>query len=97
MQLFLEPGLFQWLRWCKNGVPKFMGIIELAEAGFPVSRIYKPHFDAQRFNLHETLEEYFERSYALIKCILERHFQGNRLINDALHYKILKNSLYPHL
>ncbi|VDN33626.1 unnamed protein product [Gongylonema pulchrum] len=79
LELLVEPGLFQWMRWCKNRMPEFLSINELVKADFPVSTTYKPLYNAQNYDLHETLEEYFQRSYALIKNILARHSEGTIL------------------
>ncbi|MFH4976881.1 hypothetical protein AB6A40_003590 [Gnathostoma spinigerum] len=67
----IEPGLFQWTRWCKHGVlPQWLCPAELCAAGFPVNVNHVPiDYD---LDLHETLKNYYDRSYDFIKKLLEK-------------------------
>ncbi|VDK46349.1 unnamed protein product [Anisakis simplex] len=80
LQLNIEPGLFEWTQWCRNGIPSWMYPEELASIGYPINTKYEPLTRAVDLKLNESLEEYYDRSYVLIESILKRHQQGTVLI-----------------
>lgn len=79
-QIRIEPGLFQWMHWCKNGVPQWITADELAAAGFSIDTSYSPIDNARNFDLDETLADYYNRSFALMKNILKEHDKGKILL-----------------
>ncbi|VDM43090.1 unnamed protein product [Toxocara canis] len=80
LQLNVEPGLFEWTQWCRNGIPSWMHPDELESIGYPVNASYAPFVRTEDLKLKESLDEYYDRSYALIRQILKRHPQGTVLI-----------------
>ncbi|XP_033345425.1 protein UBASH3A homolog [Bombus vosnesenskii] len=75
----IEPGLIEWLAWYPNGVPVWMTSEELIKAGFNVDKSYNPIVKAKDLPLKENAAQYYERSYELIKQIIENTV-GNILI-----------------
>lgn len=80
LQLNIEPGLFEWTQWCRNGIPSWMRPDELENIGYPINTSYTPFVRVEDLKLKESLDEYYDRSYALIRKILKRHSQGNSSI-----------------
>ena len=72
-EINVEPGLFEWLGWYQTGSPMFMSLTEFSESGFPVNINYSPVWPLVRYNLAETTEQYYDRSYQVTKEILRRH------------------------
>ncbi|XP_053983392.1 ecdysteroid-phosphate phosphatase isoform X1 [Hylaeus volcanicus] len=75
----IEPGLIEWLAWYPNGVPVWMTSEELMKAGFNVDESYDPIIKTKELPLKENAAQYYERSYELIKRIIESTV-GNILI-----------------
>ncbi|CAK9828219.1 Ubiquitin-associated and SH3 domain-containing protein B [Anthophora retusa] len=75
----IEPGLIEWLAWYPNGVPVWMTSDELIKAGFNIDKSYDPVIKAKELPLKENAAQYYERSYELIKRIIESTV-GNILI-----------------
>ena len=75
----IEPGLIEWLAWYPNGVPVWMTSEELIGAGFNVDESYEPVIKTKELPLRENAAQYYERSYELIKQIIESTV-GNILI-----------------
>ncbi|KAK9302435.1 hypothetical protein QLX08_005579 [Tetragonisca angustula] len=75
----IEPGLIEWLAWYPNGVPIWMTSEELITAGFNIDKNYDPIIKAKDLPLKENAAQYYERSYELIKRIIENTV-GNILI-----------------
>ncbi|KZC13855.1 Ubiquitin-associated and SH3 domain-containing protein B [Dufourea novaeangliae] len=76
----VEPGLIEWLAWYPNGVPVWMTSDELIKAGFNIDKSYNPVIKAKELPLKENAAQYYERSYELIKQIIESTTVGNILI-----------------
>lgn len=75
----IEPGLIEWLAWYPNGIPVWMTSEELINAGFNVDKNYSQIMRAKDLPLKENAAQYYERSYELIKRIIESTV-GNILI-----------------
>lgn len=75
----VEPGFIEWLAWYPNGIPVWMTSEELIKAGFNVDANYEPIVKAKELPLKENAAQYYERSYDLIKKIIECT-DGNILI-----------------
>ncbi|XP_017892863.1 protein UBASH3A homolog isoform X2 [Ceratina calcarata] len=75
----IEPGLIEWLAWYPNGVPVWMTSEELLNAGFNIDKSYDPIIKAKELPLKENAAQYYERSFELIKRIIENTV-GNILI-----------------
>ncbi|XP_003699375.1 ecdysteroid phosphate phosphatase [Megachile rotundata] len=75
----IEPGLIEWLAWYPNGVPVWMTSEELIKAGFNIDKTYDPIIKTKELPLKENAAQYYERSYELIKQIIENTV-GNILI-----------------
>lgn len=76
LKLHIEPGLFEWCGWYRNGMPAWMTPLELAHCGFNVSQDYKPVINALALNTSETSEEYYMRNLLVTSKALES-FPGN--------------------
>lgn len=69
----VEPGLFEWLGWYKDGLPRFMTVQELRDCGFSVNTAYNIVMPSSKYNLQETMEQHYERSHFIATEILRRH------------------------
>lgn len=67
----IEPGLFEWLGWYKNGLPNFMTAEQLHTQRYPVDITYRPVHPIKQFNMNESIDQYFERSYRAVKTVLD--------------------------
>ena len=76
--IHIEPGLFEWLGWCRNGPPPFMTHAELVDVGFNIMTSYEPACPTSSYNMDETIEQYYDRCHSVTKSILQRHeHEGN--------------------
>ncbi|XP_043490897.1 protein UBASH3A homolog isoform X1 [Polistes fuscatus] len=75
----IEPGLTEWLAWYPAGVPTWMTPTELINAGYNVDTNYNHIIEVKDLTIKETSTQYYERSYKLIKHIIE-NTKGNILI-----------------
>ncbi|KAF8773959.1 ecdysteroid-phosphate phosphatase-like [Argiope bruennichi] len=73
----IEPGLFEWLSWYRDGMPKWMSLEELKSYGFNVSMDYQPILTPMDLmNTKESSEEYYNRNYLVTTKLLEK-YPGN--------------------
>ena len=72
-EINLEAGLFEWLGWYQNGMPRLMTISEFRENGFHVSASNTQIWPTSKFNMAETTEQYYDRCHSVTKEILKRH------------------------
>lgn len=79
LEIKIEPGLMEWVAWYQNGLPTWMTPEELFDGGFKIDKTYKPVVRTDELPLRENAAEYYERSYALMKSIIE-NTKGNVLI-----------------
>ncbi|XP_012273406.1 protein UBASH3A homolog isoform X2 [Orussus abietinus] len=75
----IEPGFIEWLAWYPNGLPTWMTPTELLEAGFNIDQNYRPIIQTNELPSRENAAQYYERSFELIKKIIE-NTAGNVLI-----------------
>lgn len=80
LRINVEPGLFEWTQWCRSGIPCWMQPEELENIGYPINTSYAPFIRAEDLRLKESIEEYYERSYALVRKILKKHTKGTILL-----------------
>ncbi|WKY03370.1 hypothetical protein Q1695_004815 [Nippostrongylus brasiliensis] len=76
----IEPGLIDFLQWYRNTLPSFMRPDELKENGYPVNMAYEPITRLSSLPETESLEEYYDRSFCVMKGIVQRHSRGTILI-----------------
>ncbi|XP_055356053.1 ecdysteroid-phosphate phosphatase-like [Paramacrobiotus metropolitanus] len=81
IKLCVEPGLYEWLGWVKEGHPEWLTAAELHAFGIPVDLDYRPVFEVKQLNYEETTEEYYMRNGLVVKRALEAcgHEGGNLL------------------
>ncbi|CAL1283704.1 unnamed protein product [Larinioides sclopetarius] len=73
----IEPGLFEWLSWYRDGMPKWMSVEELKNYGFNVSMDYEPILaPLDLMNIKESSEEYYNRNFLVTTKLLEK-YPGN--------------------
>ncbi|KAH7703823.1 Protein T07F12.1, partial [Aphelenchoides avenae] len=78
--LRVEPGLFEWMRFCREDRPSWLTGDEAITAGYPVDKGYHPLYRPSELKLAESLEEYYDRSYAVVRRALEQNPSGNVLL-----------------
>ncbi|VDM95595.1 unnamed protein product [Thelazia callipaeda] len=71
LKINVEPGLYEWTRWCPNGVPSWMTLEELTRLGYPINAYYIPLLKPSDLCINETLDEFYERSFKLVRKILK--------------------------
>ena len=71
-----------------------MSIAELRENGFNVANTHTPICSVADYNIHETIEQHYERCYKVTQAILERHqhqgIQYHKISNDIYGICFLK-------
>lgn len=73
LEINVEYGLFEWVGWYQNGIPKFMSLQELHAAGHAVNLNHNPIWPLAKYNIQETAEQFYDRCYQVTKEILKRH------------------------
>jgi len=71
-KLKIEPTLFEWTGWYAKGMPKWLTPQELSESGFEVDTSYVPFMEIAKLINDEPVEEYYGRSFRLVKDLLEK-------------------------
>lgn len=70
----VEPGLFEWGSWFKQGIPSWMDPAEFLRLGYPVNVNYTPLVKpVGGISQEESLVDYYTRSYDVARRILARH------------------------
>ena len=69
----VEPGLFEWLGWYIAGAPRFVSPSEFHDRGVTVNASYSPIWPIAKYNVQETTEQFYERSYQVTREILKKH------------------------
>ncbi|VDK83579.1 unnamed protein product [Litomosoides sigmodontis] len=80
LRINIEPGLYEWLHWCRNGIPSWMTPEELKSFGYPINNYYMPLLKPDELCASETLNDFYERSFSLVRKILSVHNKGTILL-----------------
>ncbi|KAL3981975.1 Histidine phosphatase (branch 1) family protein [Acanthocheilonema viteae] len=80
LRINVEPGLYEWMHWCRNGVPSWMTPEELSRSGYPINNYYMPLLKPNELCADETLNDFYERSFSLVRKILSVHNEGTVLL-----------------
>ena len=74
LQLQIEPGLFEFLGIpaYQVAMPTWMTNAELVAAGYNINTNYTPVVDSQTLPGNETQLEYYNRSFSVVKGLLDR-------------------------
>ncbi|XP_066944427.1 ecdysteroid-phosphate phosphatase isoform X1 [Macrobrachium rosenbergii] len=71
MPINIEPGLFEWLAWYHDGMPVWMTLDELIEAGFNINKNYDPLIRKEEVKEpHESCEQYYGRNAYVTQSII---------------------------
>ena len=73
LPLKIEPGLFEWLAWYQEGLPKFMSSEELTAAGFNIDTSYRPVMSIEmlkEIDTPEPCEHYYTRNGHITNALL---------------------------
>lgn len=73
VKINIEPGLFEWTKWCQSGLPCWMSASEYEEIGYNVDPTYKPYVRPEDLSTKETVEDFYERSYKLVREITRKY------------------------
>ena len=91
LELNIEPGLFEWLKWCRGVKPVPMcydDLLKMGEttdhekqeqnrfSGYPINLNYQQIYRDADLKMDESLQFYFQRSTAVAKKIVSRHKTG---------------------
>lgn len=76
LKINVEPGLYEWMHWCRNSVPSWMTPEELSYLGYPINDFYIPLLKPNELCPNETLNDFYERSFSLVRKILSIHNEG---------------------
>ncbi|CAJ0945093.1 unnamed protein product, partial [Mesorhabditis belari] len=79
-QINIEPGLYEWMQWCRMGRPSWMSPQELSKLGYPVNTQYTPIQRDDALRMEENLYNYYERSFQIVQEIIRKCPTGNILI-----------------
>ncbi|VDN83194.1 unnamed protein product, partial [Brugia pahangi] len=75
LRISVEPGLYEWMHWCRN---------ELSRLGYPISSYYTPFLKPNELCVNETLNDFYERSFTLVRKILSIHNEGRVFIGKHI-------------
>ncbi|KAK7083298.1 Ubiquitin-associated and SH3 domain-containing protein B [Halocaridina rubra] len=71
MPIKIEPGLFEWLAWYHDGMPVWMTLDELVDAGFNIDKNYDPLIRKEEVKEpHESCEQYYGRNAYVTQSII---------------------------
>ncbi|XP_069957026.1 ecdysteroid-phosphate phosphatase-like isoform X3 [Cherax quadricarinatus] len=71
MPINIEPGLFEWLAWYHDGMPVWMTLDELTDAGFNINHNYDPLIRKEELkDTHESCEQYYGRNTYVTQSII---------------------------
>ncbi|CAI5455446.1 unnamed protein product [Caenorhabditis angaria] len=76
----VEPSLFEWMTWARYARPCWIPPKELKRLGYPVNDHYVPCFSDKDLRMDETMQHFYQRSYAAMNKILKECPEGNILI-----------------
>lgn len=79
IKIRVEHGLFEWLAWCRDGIPKFMEPQEFAASGLNVDTSYKTFMHISKLSPKEKPDDYYRRSHKLTTHLLAESGGGNVL------------------
>eukprot|EP00794_Sanderia_malayensis_P003722 gene3722-4243_t len=85
MKLKLDPGLYEWLAWCKGKLPQWLTLEELLAFGVKIDTKYEPFMSADDFNLRETLDQFHHRSYNFMRWTIDNLDDEDRNILIVAH------------
>ncbi|KAG1694150.1 Protein UBASH3A [Nymphon striatum] len=79
----IEPGLFEWLQWLKQGLPHWLNAEELSKLGFKINQNYKPivSIDSMK-TCQETCDEYYNRNFSAVQHALNSTEKADNLNFD---------------
>ena len=82
LEIHLEPGLFEWLGWYQEGLPKWMNTKEFHDFGLKVGTSHTPIVPVSKLDLKETTEQYYNRCHLVSKELLKKHEKEGKLQID---------------
>jgi len=65
-----EPGLYEWLAWCRGKLPHWLSQDELLAFGVNIDTKYEQFMGADSFQLNESLDQYYRRTHNVMKWIV---------------------------
>ena len=71
VRIKVEPGLFEWMAWARGKLPDWMKLDEMAISGLNVDQGYKYIEHPENLPLEERADDYYRRSYHVIKKITQ--------------------------
>ncbi|XP_065054012.1 ubiquitin-associated and SH3 domain-containing protein B-like [Rhopilema esculentum] len=75
-----EPGLYEWLGWCKGKLPRWLSQEELLTFGINMDTKYEQFMTADNFQVTESTEQFYYRSHNVMKWILDHTGNGDENI-----------------
>ena len=67
-----EPGLYEWLAWCRGKLPQWLSRDELLAFGMNIDTKYEQFMDTSGFQLNESMEQYYLRTHNAMKWIVDQ-------------------------
>ena len=71
VKIKIDPGLYEWLAWCRGKLPQWLSRDELLAFGINIDSKYEQFMDTSNFHLNETMEQFYYRTYNVMKWIIE--------------------------
>ncbi|XP_041470818.1 ubiquitin-associated and SH3 domain-containing protein B-like [Lytechinus variegatus] len=71
VKICVDTALFEWLAWCKGGLPKWLSPAELATFGLNIDLSYKEKLAASDLNQKENCQAYYKRSENFVREVLK--------------------------
>ncbi|XP_030834282.1 ubiquitin-associated and SH3 domain-containing protein B isoform X2 [Strongylocentrotus purpuratus] len=71
VKICVDTALFEWLAWCKGGLPKWLSPAELATFGLNIDLSYKEKLTPSDLNQKENCQAYYKRSENFVREVLK--------------------------
>lgn len=67
-----DPGLYEWLAWCRGKLPQWLSRDELLTFGINIDARYEAFMNTDNFQLNESMEQFYNRTYNAMKWIINQ-------------------------
>jgi len=93
LEINLELGLFEWMKWCHGILPKFVEWESLTNFGINVSKTYKSLVKSNDLKSDERSDKYFQRSFKLMSHLLKETTGDILIVGHAASLDVLTRQI----
>lgn len=70
VKIKVEPGLYEWLAWCRGKLPRWLTLEEFLSFGVNIDTKYEQFMKPDNFQLHESSDQYYHRTFNVMKWLV---------------------------